>query len=401
MEPAYHVLWLTENYPPHRGGMAVSCDRIVRTLRAPRLSIDVAHCTTRQTEWRVDTRAHEREITCPVNDDVEHALNRLWTIISEQAASEPFTHVVAFGGLLPMLGAPVFSAWLGVPLITLIRGNDFDAGIFSLKRGDVLRSALSASDCVGAVSRDKVDKISALFPGTSVAWTPNGIDLSDWALHPSDFAPAADWRRAHVSPGRQVIGIFGQLKRKKGGAFFLEALLASGLAACFHVLLVGEIEPELSGWLEQHRDEVAFTLLPFLDRYELLPHYAACDWVAIPSFYDGMPNVLLESAALGVPALAARTGGMRDLLVDDEHAVLFAPGDAPDCARAIERAAHLDEAGRHRLGRNSRTLVTDGYDHRLEAQHYREIFARTARRAPATPSCTPPSVTFSASPSSS
>ena len=41
-------------------------------------------------------------------------------------------------------------------------------------------AALAASAGVGAVSRDKVEKISALFPGTPVVWTPNGIDLADW-----------------------------------------------------------------------------------------------------------------------------------------------------------------------------------------------------------------------------
>lgn len=381
MEAALHVLWLTENYPPQRGGMAVSCDRLVRALRAPSLAIDVAYCTTRGSDWRTEMRTHGREIVCPVNDDPEHALNRLWTLVSDERTRVPYTHVVAFGGLLPMLGGPVFSAWLGVPLITLIRGNDFDAGVFSPRRGDVLRTALAASACVGAVSRDKVEKIAALFPGVPVAWTPNGIDLADWQLHPPDRAQGATWRQSHVSAGRQVIGVFGQLKRKKGGVFFLEALCASGCAANLHVLWVGDTEPELVAGLEQHRNDIEFTVLPFMDRYELLPYYAACDLIAIPSFYDGMPNVLLEAAGLGVTILAARTGGMRDVLRNGENAVLFEPGDVVDCARAIARAVGLEAGVRRQLGSNARTLVVNEFNHVREAGRYQEIFRRTALHA--------------------
>ena len=125
--------------------MAVSCDRIVRSLRGPALRIDVAHFTTRQSNWRIETRAHGREITCPVTEDTEHALHRLWVALDGEPTRVRYTQVVAFGGLLPLLAGPVYAAWLGAPLITLIRGNDFDTGIFSLKRGDVVRTALAAS----------------------------------------------------------------------------------------------------------------------------------------------------------------------------------------------------------------------------------------------------------------
>ena len=49
--------------------------------------------------------------------------------------------------------------------------------------------------------------------------------------------------------------------------------------------------------------------------------------MAIPSFYDGLPNVLVEAAALGVPMVASRAGGMADVLEDGETAFLFDPGD--------------------------------------------------------------------------
>src|SRR4051812_36705391 len=129
-------LWLTENYPPDRGGMAQSCDRIVHALRTRGVTVDVAHVSRRHADWRVETKIRGKQISCPAAEDPSHTLNRLWNLISHCAADEAPTHVVAFGGTLPLLAGPPYAAWLGLPLLTLIRGNDFDAAIFSPKKSD-------------------------------------------------------------------------------------------------------------------------------------------------------------------------------------------------------------------------------------------------------------------------
>jgi len=373
-------LWLTENYPPQRGGMSQSCDRIVRTLRSLGVTIDVAHFSARHTDWRIETKRNGRYICCPVREDPSHAMNRLWNILTSDAAFAAITHVAAFGGLLPMLAGPVYAAWMGVPLVTLIRGNDFDAGIFSLKRGDVLREALARSARICVVSHDKIQKIAALYPQAQLTWTPNGIDLTGWALAPADYEQASAWRSKTVKPGRRVLGLFGHLKRKKGGMFFLDMLLRSGHAGRFHLLLIGEAEAEMEAWLEAHREQVAFTTFPFLDRYDLLPYYAACEMVVVPSFYEGLPNVLVEAAGLGIPALASTAGGMADVLVDGENAILFRAGDPHGCRRAIERAATIGDQELKRLGENCRELARTTFDHRAEAKKYLAVLSETLPR---------------------
>lgn len=366
------ILWLTENYPPQRGGMAVSCDRIVRSLRKLGIAIDVAHFSARYLNWKTEQKMSGLQFSCPVREDVPHALNRFWQLIENRK----YTHAVAFGGLLPVMASPVFASWLKTPLLTFIRGNDFDTGIFSLKRGDILREALKNSACVCAVSRDKVDKISALFSHTKVVWTPNGIDFDDWKFSEIDRKIADGWRTENVEKNRRVLGLFGHLKRKKGGLFFLENLLRSGFADKFHLLLVGDAEAEMLEWLETHRTEVNFTCLPFLDRLELLPFYAACDFVVIPSFYDGMPNVLLESAALGIPAIASNTGGMRDILKNKETALLFEAGDEYACRQSIEKAVQITDPELKKLGENCIALAKR-FDHKAEAERYLQVFTDT------------------------
>jgi glycosyltransferase involved in cell wall biosynthesis len=366
---AAHLLWLTENYFPSRGGMAQSCDRIVHNLRHLGVPVDLLHFTRHLHEPRIETKLGGRYIGYPLGDDPAHGLNCAWELIERERA--PYTHLVAFGGVIPIMAGPLFAAWLGIPLVTLFRGNDFDTGVFSPKRADLIARAIERSRMVCVVSRDKERKIKALHPSIDVVWIPNGIDTSSWDAAPSDRRRAAAWRGENVEPERRVLGMIGQIKRKKGGPFFLQSLLDSGRADRFHLLFVGDLDEETVALLDAHAGALCYSLYPFGDRYDLLARYTACDMVAIPSFYDGLPNVLLEAASLGVPLVASTAGGMGDLLIDNRHGYLFHPGDAGGCRAAIARAAAASREELERMGKECRALVSEGYDHITEAERYR------------------------------
>jgi len=371
-------LVLTENYPPDRGGMAQSCDRIVRSLRAAGHPVDVAHLGRREHRPRLERQEGGLLLVSPFDDEPSHAINLLWNEV--RRLPDAPSHVVAFGGATPVLAAPAIAAWLGVPLVTLLRGNDFDMGLFSLRRGWALRDALARSAAVATVSRDHQRKVSALFPVTDVRFIPNGIDPAEWSLVPHDRERAARWRGEHVSEGKRVLGMFGHLKQKKGGAFFLDALRRAGVDGRLHLLIVGDAEPEMIAHLQSIESAVSWTHVPFVDRFELLPFYAACDAVVIPSFYDGMPNVLLEAGALGVPPVASTAGGMADLLAGGENSLTFPPGDVHECRRALVEAATIPIEELRRMGERLRATVLRDFRHDLEASRYEKLLTETAGR---------------------
>src|SRR5207237_730011 len=140
----------------------------------------------------------------------------------------------------------------------------------------------------------------------------------------------------------------------------------------FRLLLVGEAD-------ELNLDGLEATQLPPVDRFDLIPYYLACDLVVIPSHYDGFPNVLIEAASLGKPLIAARTGGMRDLLTDGENAFLFEPGDEQGCVAAIARAAGADDATLARMGASAARAARERCDARDEARRYLEVLDETRR----------------------
>lgn len=73
---------------------------------------------------------------------------------------------------------------------------------------------------------------------------------------------------------------------------------------------------------------------------EMLRRYAGHDVLLLPSLTEGSPLVILEAMAAGLPIAAAAVGGVPDLLIDREHALLFPPCDSDAGARAVIQLLH-------------------------------------------------------------
>jgi glycosyltransferase involved in cell wall biosynthesis len=352
--------------------MAVSCDRIVRGLRDLGVLVDVVHFTRKARVLHVEARRNGRHFSIPVGDDPAHSLNLLLNRLEADPLRGELTHVVAFGGNLPLLAAPTLAACLALPLMVLFRGNDFDSALFSAARRSVVFEAIDRSAAVCVVSSDKERRIRALRPRTKVHWIPNGIYLEDWCALPSDREASRRWRSENVQPGSRVLGLFGQIKPKKGGLHLVESLAWSGLADRFHLLLVGDLDEEVLSAVSDGACPVRHSIFPFVDRYALLRHYLSCDAVAIPSFYDGMPNVLLEAMGLALPILGSTAGGMGDILVDGVHGFLFHPGDPHGCRQAISRLDRTTGSELSAMGGACREMAL-AHDPLREAKAYRQV----------------------------
>lgn len=376
MKDSLRILWLTENYYPNRGGMAQSCDRIVHQLRQRGVWIDLIHFTSGNRARKQSLVQQGRHTQFPVHQDSAHSLNLLWNYLNAPAQQETYTHILVFGGHLPIMAGPIFAAWMKLPLISCLRGNDVDAAVFMPRRRGLLREALEQASAICSVTQDKIQRLQAWLPKIRIYHTPNGIDLTDWRAGASEHQQAQTWRQAQVAPDTWVIGIFGHLKAKKGLDLLIEALDTRGLREKVHLLISGEVDSE--EWNQPLLAAgIPYTHIPFMDRYELLAWYPACDWVAIPSHYEGMPNILLEAGALGIPIIASRIDGMKDLIREGIDGWLFHPGELSECRDALRKAIGQQPEERIRMGRNLQQIVRSQYTHEQEAQRYLDIFQQT------------------------
>ena len=79
----------------------------------------------------------------------------------------------------------------------------------------------------------------------------------------------------------------------------------------------------------------------------------AVDILALPSFMEGMPYVILEAMAFSLPVIASRVNGIPEAVQDGETAILTPPGDT-DALRAALTELMNDASRRQRMGRLGR-----------------------------------------------
>jgi len=138
-----------------------------------------------------------------------------------------------------------------------------------------------------------------------------------------------------------VIGFVGRLVRDKGIAELASAWhrLATEFPT-LHLLLVGCLEEEDAGAapvVAALRAHPRVRFIPWVE--DPAPLYAVMDVVTLPSYREGLPTVLLEAAAMGLPAVASRVTGCVDAIVDGVTGTLVPPREGTPLAEAI--AAYL------------------------------------------------------------
>ena len=363
------ILWFTENYPPNKGGMSRSCDRIIRSLRK-HYTVAIYHFTNKQKPFVTQANIGGSYTTVPVFEDSSHTLNVLWAHLQEDTEKFKDAVFVAYGSHLALKGVPLFATWTAVPYLLCLRGNDFDTAIFSNKKQDLLY-ALSKAAAIACVSTEKVSRIQQMKLNSKVFFTPNAIDSDSWSVLAADLSLAKTVRTNMATLNSKVVGLVGYLKPKKGLDFFVATLLKSVLSTNIHLRIVGEITPEVEEKLNNL--QVPYSVFVPESRSELIANYLSCDTIAIPSIYDGMPNVLFEAGMLGVPIIAANAGGIPDVL-DADTAFMFQVLSEASLLECIARFKSATTEERTALSMRLQQKIMKEYTPDKEVQNYLDIF---------------------------
>ncbi len=352
--------------------MAESCARQTEGLRRRGVALDVVALMDPPDETPDGPQPAVKEIRTVARDggadylvirpgDTGNAAQRVWRLVRRRHAASPYNAVVGFGANFPGFLAVTFAAWLGLPSAVLVRGNDFDRDWFDSRRGFFVRESLDRADLIGAVSTEKVEAIRGLFPKKNVRWTPNGVDVGSWDLLPDDRRIRDELREELAVGGRRVAGLFGEMKFKKRAPLWLGALRDGGLVDKVGLLVVGRIDEETRQILDDPTLSPKSHRMRFHGREKMPALYAACDFVALPSLFGGMPNVLLEAMAAGVVPIASDAGAMGQVIIDGENGFLFPAEDRDAASKATARALGLSDEELSSMSERARAHVASKF----------------------------------------
>ena len=95
------------------------------------------------------------------------------------------------------------------------------------------------------------------------------------------------------------------------------------------------------------------------------PYYAAADCVVLPSYHEGMSNVLLEAAATGRPVITSDIPGCREAVEDGKTGLLCKARDSASLYEQMARMAETSPADRQAMGQAAHEKMLREFDKRL------------------------------------
>jgi colanic acid/amylovoran biosynthesis glycosyltransferase len=169
--------------------------------------------------------------------------------------------------------------------------------------------------------------------------------------------------RPEGAPVRAVC--VGRLSAEKGHVGLLQAFAKSRARGLTHseLVLVGDGP-------ERERIERCIATLGLgdcvhmrgrLPEAETLAEVAQSDLLVLASFMEGLPVVLMEAMALGLPVIAPRVAGVPELVEEHVHGLLFAPAAWDELADRLHQLLS-DAALRQRLGGAGRAKVESEFE---------------------------------------
>lgn len=260
-------------------------------------------------------------------------------------------------------------ALCGVPVSVTAHAKD----IFHADNAPLVRQRLKGVACVVTVSDYNADHLRSLVQEVPVVCIKNGMPLGE-PVTPKPSGPVL---------------CVARLVPKKGVDTALRACaILSGSQDQFDLEIVGD------GPLRDELRELAVSLgieerVHFAgsrDSKGVATAYESCSVVILPCRVDtsgdrdGMPTVLLEAMARGLPVISTDIVGIPELVDGRETGLLVAPDDPQLLAEAIAKI-RKDPAIGLRLGLNGRNLIAAKYDPEATIEQLLSVFENSGSKS--------------------
>lgn len=261
-------------------------------------------------------------------------------------------------GLLAMLAAFICR----VPM----RTHTFTGQVWATRHG-IKRWALKSFDWLIArlANHVLVDSISqkqflvdegVVSPAKSEVLAEGSISGVDVARFKPDSISRDLIRKAFTLTDSDVVILYlGRLTHDKGIRDLVRAFTRIE-GAHAHLLLVGpdegHLKPDLMSDAQECLDRLHFA--GFTNEPE--KYMAAADIFCLPSYREGFGNVIIEAAAVGIPAVGSRIYGLTDAVEDNVSGLLFEVRDVDDLATKLAELVANSEL-RNQLGRQAKQRV--------------------------------------------
>ncbi|MCA1745982.1 MAG: glycosyltransferase family 4 protein [Bacteroidales bacterium] len=162
-----------------------------------------------------------------------------------------------------------------------------------------------------------------------------------------------------------VIVSTGRLAKQKGYEILIEAAeIARDQSEnwVFFIAGKGKLEKKLKRQVKNGRLSGYVRFLGFID--DVGPYVKGSDLFVLPSFYEGMPNSVMEAMGLGKCCVVTAVNGNNELIRNDREGLLVQPGDAAALYEGIKKVADDPELA-EKMGMNALKCLSETFSEEI------------------------------------
>jgi glycosyltransferase involved in cell wall biosynthesis len=220
--------------------------------------------------------------------------------------------------------------------------------------------------CITNYTRDAVAKLA------KKTWVvPNAVDAGFFEVRPE------------ITPARPpTILCVGAVCLRKNQNAFIRALDPLAARRKFRLAFLGAAasdQPYCRDFFKLVRARPWCGHAGYVEREQLKSHLREAALLALPSLEDNCPMVVLEAAAMGLPVVAAKVGGVPDLIEDGKTGLLCDPLDAASMSGAVEKLLAQPSLARA-LAAEANRLARERFHPLVIARRHLEIYREVLGR---------------------
>lgn len=204
---------------------------------------------------------------------------------------------------------------------------------------------------------------------------PNGVDTKKF--YPISFKEKIRFRNMLKLPEHDIIILFvGAISKRKGILDLLETMKIIETDYKVTLVICGPIleELDIGKIIDEINNKKKNIKIIYRGEINNVDEYMkAADIFVLPSYSEGLPNVLLEAAATGLTLVATDIGGNRDIIKDSENGFLIKTGDLQSLKKHIEDLVENNDK-RLSMSLKSLEIIKNRYSLEQVATEYLKLY---------------------------
>jgi len=224
-------------------------------------------------------------------------------------------------------------------------------------------------------------KISFQFASIMVVYSPILIkkwDLSSYekkilVAHRHFIRINDNINHQNLSEREKIIGYIGRLSKEKGVMNFVKAI-PDVLKSCdvkFIICGDGPLLDEIKDYIRRHNLENDVLLSGWISHDEINKYLEKLKLLVLPSYTEGLPNIVLESMACGTPVLATPVGAIPDL-IDEGKTGFIMNNNSHECiVKNITRV--LQYKSTEMITQNAFNLIKSKYSYESTVGNWQKV----------------------------